>query len=46
MSECVRSVKVMVEVDTNKGTYRLDLDDLDVDEVESTIRVFIENLAP
>jgi hypothetical protein len=45
MPEFIRSVAVHVEVDTNKQTYVLDLDDDDYapDEFAGAVREFIES---
>jgi hypothetical protein len=42
--EYVRSAKLSIEVDTNKQTYQLDLDDVEVDEIETAVSDFIRNL--
>ena len=46
MAEFIRSVTVRVEVDTNKQTYVLELDDRDrtADELGDAVREFIEGL--
>ena len=44
MAEFIRSIRVRVEVDTNKQTYVLDIDDDDYapDEIPDAVREFIE----
>ena len=44
MAEHLRSVNVRVEVDTNKRTEVLDRRDLDLDQMETAVREFIEGL--
>lgn len=44
MTEYVRSVKVHVEVDTNKQTYTLDIDNAGLPEIKRQIDEFVEGL--
>lgn len=44
MAENLRSVAVRVTIDTSKRTEILDRDDLDIPEMETEIREFIEGL--
>ena len=46
MAEFVRSIKVRVEVDTNKQTHVLEFDDEDYapDEMPSAVKDFLERL--
>lgn len=41
MSEYVRSVKVHIEVDTNKQTYTLDIEDEEVPEIRRRLDEFV-----
>ena len=43
MTEAVRSVKVHIEVETNKDTYTLYETGLDLDQVQDAVREFIED---
>jgi hypothetical protein len=46
MAEFIRRITVHVEVDTNKETYTLDIDDdYAADEVPHVVREFIERCA-
>lgn len=43
MSERIRSVRVRIDIDTNKQTHSLD-EIVELDEVEATVRMFLEGL--
>ena len=44
MAEYIRSVTVHVEVDTNKQTYALDIEDAGVPEIQRQIEEFVDGL--
>ncbi len=46
MSEYIRSVAVHVEVDTNKQTYVLDIENAGVEEVQRQYAEFIDQFFP